>query len=286
MNLRYTACRSPARAGICSPLERRHARARRYRAPNRARGSAGERRFPAMRIEHARPSRGSGCRESVEAKLRSTMLLAVCANDDAGRRSPPVTTWQSWQQLVTPPTTPPEPGAPPRSTEELLSCHSAFVILRTPVIDTLTTSVRTLMIPGRRQTTTARPSLIVTGPAAAGNHRAPAPRRRLQPTASSHVVRRPSHPAAAEHAESCATEWLRAKARVARALWRRPLCQAAGATPASELRGAVLCRCPGIRRGDWAPVDRQEQHQIPSWLWSRCEDAQRAVSVEELPCQA
>lgn len=229
-------------------------------------------------------ARGAGSRSRRSCAPRFSLPSARTTMRGGARR--PVTTWQSWQQLVTPPTTPPEPGAPPRSTEELLACHSAFVILRTPVIDTLTTSVRTLMIPGRRQTTTARPSLIVTGPAAAGNHRAPAPRRRLQPTASSHVVRRPSHPAAAEHAESCATEWLRAKARVARALWRRPLCQAAGATPASELRGAVLCRRPGIRRGDWAPVDRQEQHQIPSWLWSRCEDAQRAVSVEELPCQA
>lgn len=214
------------------------------------------------------------------------MPLAVGANDDAGGACRPVTTWQGRQHVATPPTAPPEPGAPPRSTEERLACHSAFVILRAPVIDTLTTSVRTLTILGRRQTTTAPPSLIVTGPAAAGNHRAPARRRRLQPTATSPFVRRPRHPAAAEHAESYATEWLRTKERVARALWRRPLYQAARATPASEPRGAVLCRRPGIRRGDWAPVDRQEQHQIPSWLWSRCEDAQRAVSVEELPCRA
>ncbi|WP_326770725.1 hypothetical protein OG978_44285 (plasmid) [Streptomyces sp. NBC_01591] len=118
-----------------------------------------------------------------------------------------MTTWQGWQHFATtPPITPPEPGAPPRSTEERLAYHSAFVTLRTPAIDTLATSVRTLMILGRRQTTTARPSLIVIGPAAAGNHRAPPRRRRRQPSTSSHFVRRPRHPAAAEHAESYATE--------------------------------------------------------------------------------
>ncbi|MFJ7257810.1 TniB family NTP-binding protein [Streptomyces sp. NPDC098085] len=80
-----------------------------------------------------------------------------------------MTTWQGWQQFTTtPPPAPPEPGTPPRSTEERLAYHSAFITLRTPVIDTLATSVRTLMILGRHQTMTARPSLIVTGPAAAG----------------------------------------------------------------------------------------------------------------------
>lgn len=43
---------------------------------------------------------------------------------------------------------------------------AAFVTVRTPAINTLATSVRTLMILGRHQTTTARPSLNVTGPAA------------------------------------------------------------------------------------------------------------------------
>lgn len=43
-----------------------------------------------------------------------------------------------------------------------------FVTRRTPVIGTLTTGVRALMVLGRHQTTTARPSVIVTGPAAAG----------------------------------------------------------------------------------------------------------------------
>ncbi|MBZ4323957.1 TniB family NTP-binding protein [Streptomyces huiliensis] len=80
-----------------------------------------------------------------------------------------MTTWQGWQHFATtPPPAPPAPGEGERSEEERLAYHSAFVTVRTPVIDTLTTSVRTLMILGRHQQTTARPSLIVTGPAAAG----------------------------------------------------------------------------------------------------------------------
>ncbi|MFC9760009.1 TniB family NTP-binding protein [Streptomyces sp. NPDC056921] len=80
-----------------------------------------------------------------------------------------MTTWQGWQRFATTP--PPQPSAsvePERSVEERLACHSAFVTVRTPAIDTLTTNVRTLMILGRHQQTAARPSLIVTGPAAAG----------------------------------------------------------------------------------------------------------------------
>ncbi|MFD7533436.1 hypothetical protein ACFV8E_38495 [Streptomyces sp. NPDC059849] len=92
----------------------------------------------------------------IHAKLRSTMLLAVGANDDAGGACRPLAIRQGRQHVATPPTAPPQPGTPPGSTEERLACPSAFVILRTPVIDTLTTSVRTLMIRGRRQTT-ARP---------------------------------------------------------------------------------------------------------------------------------
>ncbi|WP_205353701.1 hypothetical protein [Embleya scabrispora] len=88
---------------------------------------------------------------------------------DATEQSRPVTTWQGWQNFVAaPPPTPPEPDAPPRSREERLAYHSAFVTIRTPAIDALAISVRTLMILGRHQSTTARPSLIVTGPAAAG----------------------------------------------------------------------------------------------------------------------
>ncbi|MFI9771664.1 TniB family NTP-binding protein [Streptomyces sp. NPDC052415] len=80
-----------------------------------------------------------------------------------------MTTWQGWQQFATtPPPTPPQPGQAPRSRGERLAYHSAFVTVRTPAIDTLARHVRTLMILGRHQSTTARPSLIVTGPAAAG----------------------------------------------------------------------------------------------------------------------
>ncbi|WP_333754067.1 ATP-binding protein, partial [Streptomyces sp. IBSBF 2394] len=60
------------------------------------------------------------------------------------------------------------PGHPSRSTDERLAYHSAFVTIRTPAISQLATHVRTLTILGRHQQTTARPSLIVTDPAAAG----------------------------------------------------------------------------------------------------------------------
>ncbi|MFD9196397.1 TniB family NTP-binding protein [Streptomyces phaeochromogenes] len=80
-----------------------------------------------------------------------------------------MTTWPGWQRFATtPPPQPPAPGEAARSVEERLAYHSAFVTVRTPALDTLTTSVRTLMILGGHQQTTARPSLIVTGPAAAG----------------------------------------------------------------------------------------------------------------------
>ncbi|MFJ9720988.1 TniB family NTP-binding protein [Streptomyces sp. NPDC101213] len=79
-----------------------------------------------------------------------------------------MTTWQGWQHFATTdPPAPPQPDDPPRSTEERLAYHSAFVTIRTPAISQLATQVRTLMILGRHQQTTARPSLIVTEPAAA-----------------------------------------------------------------------------------------------------------------------
>ncbi|MFE2869911.1 ATP-binding protein [Embleya sp. NPDC059259] len=88
---------------------------------------------------------------------------------DTTARSRPVTTWQGRQDFATAPLPrPPEPGTPPRSREERPAYHSAFVTVRTPAIDTLATNVRTLMILGRHQRTTARPALIVTGPAGAG----------------------------------------------------------------------------------------------------------------------
>ncbi|MET9819850.1 hypothetical protein [Streptomyces sp. NPDC006355] len=81
----------------------------------------------------------------------------------------PLTTWQGWQHFATTdPVSPPQPGAPPRNRDERLAYHSAFVTIRTPAISALATQVRTLVILGRHQHTTARPSLIVTGPAAAG----------------------------------------------------------------------------------------------------------------------
>jgi len=51
--------------------------------------------------------------------------------------------------------------------EERQAHHRAFVTVRTSAIDTLAANVRTPMI-ARRQRTTARPSLIYGGPAAAG----------------------------------------------------------------------------------------------------------------------
>ncbi|MFJ5712880.1 hypothetical protein [Streptomyces sp. NPDC093105] len=84
--------------------------------------------------------------------------------DDSGETelSWPLTTWQGWHRFATTdPPTPPRPGDPPRSTEERLAYHSAFVTIRTPAIHTLATQVRTLMILGRHQQITARPSLSI-----------------------------------------------------------------------------------------------------------------------------
>jgi hypothetical protein len=68
---------------------------------------------------------------------------------------------------TSPPPTPPQPGDAPRSPEERLAHHCAFVTVRTPAVDTIARQVRTLMLLGRHQQTTARPSLTVTAPAAA-----------------------------------------------------------------------------------------------------------------------
>lgn len=81
----------------------------------------------------------------------------------------PLTTWQGRHRFTTTdPPAPPQPDDPPRSTEERLAYHSSFVTIRTPAINQLATQVHTLMILGRHQQATARPSLIVTGPAAPG----------------------------------------------------------------------------------------------------------------------
>ncbi|WP_107104959.1 ATP-binding protein [Streptomyces sp. Root369] len=80
-----------------------------------------------------------------------------------------VTTFDAFARFAaTAPPTPPQPGQAPRSLEQRLAYHSQFVTVRTPAIETLTPQVRTLMILGRHQQMTARPSLIVTGPATTG----------------------------------------------------------------------------------------------------------------------
>ncbi|WP_432052421.1 TniB family NTP-binding protein [Streptomyces xiamenensis] len=81
----------------------------------------------------------------------------------------PLTTWQGWHRFATTdPVAPPQPGDQSRTTEERLAYHSAFVIIHSSTVHTLATEVRTLMILGRHQRITARLSLIVAGPAAAG----------------------------------------------------------------------------------------------------------------------
>jgi hypothetical protein len=111
----------------------------------------------------------------------------------------PLTTWQGWHRFATTePPAPPQPGEAPRSRDERLAYHSAFVTIRTPAISQLATQVRTLMILGRHQQTTARPSLIVTGPAAAGKttallnvgpHNTPGQQARDTPTSPLRALR-------------------------------------------------------------------------------------------------
>ncbi|MEV7871437.1 TniB family NTP-binding protein [Streptomyces sp. NPDC088124] len=80
-----------------------------------------------------------------------------------------VTTFDAFARFAhAAPPAPPQPGQPARSVEERLAYHSQFVTVRTPAIESLSRSVRTLMILGRSQSVTARPSLIVTGPATTG----------------------------------------------------------------------------------------------------------------------
>jgi hypothetical protein len=87
----------------------------------------------------------------------------------AAEPSWPLTTWQGWHRFATTdPPAPPQPDQAPRTAEERLAYHSSFITIRTPAISELATQTRTLMILGRHQQATARPSLIVTGPAAAG----------------------------------------------------------------------------------------------------------------------
>lgn len=95
---------------------------------------------------------------------------AASTDGDAPDAQPQaVATWDGFQAFATTPAAaPPPPGTPHRSLEERLAYHSRFVTVRTPAIDALAKNVRTLMILGRHQAVTARPSLIVTGPAGAG----------------------------------------------------------------------------------------------------------------------
>ncbi|WP_189820437.1 ATP-binding protein [Streptomyces olivaceoviridis] len=80
-----------------------------------------------------------------------------------------MTVWDGFARFATiPVAAPPEPGAPQRSLAERLAYHSQFVTVRTPAVDVLAKQVRTLMLLVRHQQVTARPSLIVTGPAGAG----------------------------------------------------------------------------------------------------------------------
>ncbi|MDH6513711.1 hypothetical protein M2163_009317 [Streptomyces sp. SAI-135] len=94
---------------------------------------------------------------------------ALAEGDEPPEPSWPLTTWQGWHRFATTdPPAPPPPGGPPRPRAERLAYHSSFVTIRTPAISDLAAQTRTLMVLGRHQEATARPSLIVTGPAAAG----------------------------------------------------------------------------------------------------------------------
>jgi hypothetical protein len=58
----------------------------------------------------------------------------------AAEREWPITIWQGWQHFATtPPSGPPKPGDLPRSPEERLAYHFAFVTVPTPAINTLAT---------------------------------------------------------------------------------------------------------------------------------------------------
>ncbi|MFH8425979.1 ATP/GTP-binding protein, partial [Streptomyces sp. NPDC018038] len=62
--------------------------------------------------------------------------------DESGETEPPwpLTTWQGWHRFATTdPPAPPQPGDPPRSTEQRLAYHSSLVTIRTPAISQLAT---------------------------------------------------------------------------------------------------------------------------------------------------
>ncbi|MET8298747.1 TniB family NTP-binding protein [Streptomyces sp. NPDC005180] len=79
------------------------------------------------------------------------------------------TTWELFQRFARDPAPQPQtPGQAPRTTQERLAYHSRFITVRTPAIVQTSLAVRTLMALGRYQQTTARPSLILTGPPTTG----------------------------------------------------------------------------------------------------------------------
>lgn len=119
---------------------------------------------------NAPPSMGdASASSSPSASDRPPSTAASTGGDAAEAQRQSVTTWDGFQAFATTPVTaPPSPGAPPRSLAERLAYYSRFVTVRTPAIDALAKNVRTLMILGRHQAVTARPSLIVTGSAGAG----------------------------------------------------------------------------------------------------------------------
>lgn len=107
--------------------------------------------------------------KSLSTAERSPGAAASADGDAPDPQPQAVTTWDGFHAFATTPAAaPPPPGTPRRSREERLAYHSRFVTVRTPAIDALAKNVRTLMILGRHQAVTARPSLIVTGPAGAG----------------------------------------------------------------------------------------------------------------------
>ncbi|MEV8098863.1 ATP-binding protein [Kitasatospora sp. NPDC085879] len=95
------------------------------------------------------------------------MVTPSQAPPQAGTATP--TTWEEWKRFVdSKRPAPPAPDAPRRPADQRLAYHSRFVVVRTPALDKITTSLRALTLLGRHQEGTARPGLIVTGPPTTG----------------------------------------------------------------------------------------------------------------------
>lgn len=96
-------------------------------------------------------------------------MVTPSRSNDGEAATGTVTTFDAFARFAhAAPPTPPQPGQAPRPADERLAYHSQFVTVRTPAIESLARQVRTLMILGRHQQATARPSLILTGPATTG----------------------------------------------------------------------------------------------------------------------